>query len=220
MRYCIYFKDINKFSKMEATFGTKSLNGETYDPNTYMSFQKYINNNNGFLNFDRFEEHLDMIQYEEFKNFKMWEEVIGEEGLFNFKKAGIKSGDRIRYIAYDYDYDIDTNSIKINRELLLFRTGGFVIKVAENYLCYKSHGNSNISIQDRTINRLFVLRRLVKLQERKPIMLKKPITKSKFSVFIGDVQIADFETKYKMERFMKTNKYHNILNGARFDFVQ
>lgn len=200
---------------MEAGPGTLT-DDKPYDNTTYVSFQKYINSDSGFLDEDKFEQHLDMIQSQEIKNFQKWEEVYPDGDLFNFKDAKIKPGDRIRYVSYDYDYDFDTGDIQIN-DKLLFRTGGFVIEVADDFLCYKSHANTNTSIQDKTLYRLFVLRRIKKVKEPKLIIFKKPTTTSKFSVSINGIQIADFDTKYKMERFMKTQKYNNALNGAKFN---
>jgi len=105
----------------------------------YQSFQKIINSNDGQLNPELFEQHLEMMMND---TRWRWEEV----NPVSFEK--LTSGDRIRYISITQKNEI------------VFRTGGWIRAIAEDHtwLAYMAHTMTSWTLQVGDVQRLWVIK--------------------------------------------------------------
>jgi hypothetical protein len=104
----------------------------------YNSYQKIINSNNGQIDQNLLDDHINFILNGEDE----WEEIPVDFSILN-------NGERIRYT---------TRGPKGER---LFRTGGWVCAIDEigAWLAYHSHTHTNWTLQSEDCQRLFVTRK-------------------------------------------------------------
>lgn len=179
----------------------------------YKSYQKIINSNNGKLNEDRLEEHLEMMRNDP---YVQWEDVEP----IDF--STLNKGDRIRYIS------------RLPGKTALFRTGGWITAIDEDnyeWLAYMAHTKSSWTVQAEDCIKMWVVR---KKESNKPpkddtIYFKPLKEQTNFKVTlpnrIRELPNSKYEEivyyakdNYDKKRFESTNKYKNAKNGERWDF--
>ena len=168
----------------------------------YRSFQKVINSNNGQIDEDLLQAHIDMILD------KGWEEIpVSFELLIK--------GDQIRYTTYNKDTEKGPKKY-------LFRTGGWVTAIDEendppDWMAYMSHTKSTWCVQLEDLQRLFVYRkpkvvREPKPKEPQPVMFKQPGEETNFNVYLPDDEgvlqrVFSARDNYAKNRFENSKKF-------------
>ena len=161
----------------------------------YQSFQKIINSNNGQIDEDKLQDHIDMILDNN------WEEIPVSFEL-------LSKGNQIRYTTLTPKGEY------------LFRTGGWVTAFDEeddppNWLAYHAHTHTNWCLQLEDCQRLFVYRKPEIEKEPKlpnKIQFKLPGPESNFNVYLpdenGDLQrIFSGRDNYAKKRFESSKKF-------------
>lgn len=179
----------------------------------YKSYQKIINSDNGQVNEQKLEEHLEMMANDPEHE---WEDIIPVD----FSR--LNKGDRIRYVCRNQDNKI------------MFRTGGWVTAIDEDnyeWLAYMSHTKSTWSLQTEDCIRLWVTRKKESTKSTKSlkdntIYFKELKEETNFKVTLPN-RISSIKQEeivyyakdnYDKKRFESTNKYKNAKNGAKWDF--
>lgn len=177
----------------------------------YPSYQKLINSNNGQINPELFEEHLEMMLNDERWT---WEEV----SPVDFNK--LNPGDRIRYI-----------SITQKKEVV-FRTGGWIRSIAEDFtwLAYLAHTMTAWSLQLQDVQRLWVIRKPAKKEKIKNEKIKieeinyayftRPVIATEYNSYLTDENgvlqlVKTFANEWAKTRFENTKKYKKLLSGDK-----
>ena len=173
------------------------------DYSKYQSFQKIINSNNGQINEELLEQHIEeMMDNPKFN----WEEIPVDFSL-------LKPGDRIRYTTLNQDGEY------------LFRTGGWITAVAENgeWLAYMAHTKSSWTVQAEDCQRLFVIRSMAKNKKGSDIIkFKRPGEETEYNAYLPKngrlVRVGSFRDKWTLERFQASTKYKKAFGGAKWEF--
>jgi hypothetical protein len=168
----------------------------------YQSFQKVINSNNGQINEELLELHIEEMMENTRYN---WEEIPVDFSL-------VKPGDRIRYTTLNQNGEY------------LFRTGGWITSVAENgeYLAYMAHSKSSWCVQAEDCQRLFVIKSLAKKKASDTIKFKRPGEETDNNIYLTkngkQIRVGSFRDKWTMERFTSSDKYKKALAGHKWEF--
>ncbi len=170
----------------------------------YRSFQKIINSDNGQINEDLLQDHIDMILN------KGWEEIpVSFELLIK--------GNQIRYTTYNKDEETGPKKH-------LFRTGGWVTAIDEEndppeWMAYMSHTKSTWSVQLDDLQRLFVYRKPKTTTQKEPktkvqsiVIFKQPGDETNFNVHLPDSngvlqRVYSGKDNYAKDRFKNSKKF-------------
>lgn len=179
----------------------------------YRSYQKIINSNNGQINEDRLEEHLEMMANDPYVQWDSVEPI-------DF--STLNKGDRIRYITRTPDRKV------------MFRTGGWITAIDEDnyeWLAYIAHTKSTWSLQAEDCIKMWVTRKKESTKDVKDdtIYFKKLGDETNFKITLPnrikenpyakyDEIVYYAKDNYDKKRFESTNKYKNAKNGARWNF--
>lgn len=169
----------------------------------YQSYQKTINSNNGQIDEDLFEQHIEKMMNDPRFN---WEEVPVDFSL-------LKPGDRIRYTTLTPKGEH------------LFRTGGWITAIAENgeWLAYMSHTKSSWTVQSEDCQRLFVIRS-AKKKASEVIKFKRPGEETDHNAYLQKngrlVRVGSFRDRWTLERFQSSTKFKKALAGAKWEFKE
>ena len=184
----------------------------------YLSFQKQINVNNGEIDPDILQDHVEFILNNN------WEEIpVSFELLIK--------GDQIRYTTLTPEGKH------------LFRTGGFVTAIDEEndepeWMAYMAHTKSTWCLQLEDCQRLFVFRKIVKSKEERKaarkakaktrketkskkvtkVRFKRPVDETNFNVYLfdsdGEEQLVyaarDNHSKRRFENSAKFTRANEI----------
>lgn len=171
----------------------------------YKGYQKTINSNNGEIDQQKLDEHIDMIMND--PNFD-WEEIP-----IDFSQ--LKKGDRIRYTIINPD------------KKHLFRTGGWVIAIDDDYkwLVYRAHTQTNWTLQADDCQRLFVTRKILKKKKEKEIIHKFniPGPELQFNSYLVDIygivqRVGSFKHLYEKKKFENRIKFQKAMQGEKWEF--
>lgn len=175
----------------------------------YRSYQKIINSNNGQINEQKLEEHIEMMMNDP---VTLWEDVEP----IDF--STLNKGDRIRYIT------------KTPEKKILFRTGGWITAIDEDnyeWLAYMSHTKSSWALQAEDCIKMWVTRKKESTKGTKDdtIYFKPLSDETNFKVTLPNRLGTKYEEivyyakdNYDKKRFESTNKYKNAKNGAMWNF--
>lgn len=163
----------------------------------YIGFQKIINSNNGQIDEELLEKHIEFMMADQ--RWK-WEEIVPVD----FSK--ILPGYRVRYTTFtDKKY--------------MFRTGGWIISVAEDFswFVYRAHTYSNWSVNSKDCQRLWVIK-TNKKTTKNTIVFKNPGPPGKFNSFLSnehneEIRVGSFDTQFLKNRFENSLKFKKALNG-------
>jgi hypothetical protein len=169
----------------------------------YESFQKIINSNNGAIDNQLLEEHIEFMKADERWT---WIEIPVDFRL-------LCTGCRIRYTA-------------MSNGKYVFRTGGWVMAIAEDYtwFVYRSHTNTSWSVQAADCRRLWMIQpKITRTVKQNKIRFKQPEAEGKFNTYLADenglrVLVGAFDDVWKQLRFENTSKYLRAKNGERWTF--
>ncbi len=178
------------------------------DYRNYQGFQKLINSNDGQVDENVLEEHIEDIMKD--PNFS-WEEITPVD--FSL----LKLGDRIRYTTVT------------QKDEYLFRTGGWVISIDEDncdWLVYRAHTHTNWTLQQNDCVRLWATGKKNKTSKVKTHVykFKIPGEESSYNSYLPDnngvMQRVYSTTKFhEMLRFENTIKFKSCLEGKEWIFI-
>lgn len=179
----------------------------------YRSYQKIINSDNGQINEQKLEEHIEMMMNDPYVQWDSVEPI-------DF--STLNKGDRIRYIT------------RTQKGLIKFVTGGWITAIDEDnfeWLAYMSHTKSTWSLQAEDCIKMWVVRKKESFKEIKDdtIYFKKLGDETNFKVTLPNRLLENPHAKYEeivyyakdnydRKRFESTNKYKNAKAGARWNF--
>ena len=178
------------------------------DYKNYQSYQKIINSNNGEINEELLNEHINEMMSDEMYK---WEEIP-----VDFKK--LNPGDRIRYTT------------RTPEGKHLFRTGGWITHIDENgvYLAYMAHTKTTWTLQAEDCQRLFVVRKVTKFKVElvRTVYFKRPESSlglgyDSYLPKDGETHlVGTFRSKYDLERFESRSKFIQALETEDWDFKE
>jgi hypothetical protein len=182
----------------------------------YVSYQNIINTNNGEIDEQLLEHHIQHVMYEGEYD---WIEIIPVD--FSI----LKPGDRIRYTTLTPEGKH------------LFRTGGWITHINEDpiYLAYRAHTQTNWCLQFEDCQRLFVIIKEKKEKSKKSkkkkeenaipyvIFFKKPLKAMEHNSYLKDIDgksvlVGSFPTISQKKLFESTKKFKKATNGDLWDF--
>jgi len=170
----------------------------------YMSFQKIINSNNGQIDEEKLEEHIEFMMTDPRWT---WEEIPVDFSL-------LKPSDRIRYIT------------RTPKGEILFRTGGWVTYINEDYayLAYMAHTKTSWTLQAEDCQRLFVIKSRIK-KEIHALKFKKPGRETKYSSYLVDEKgitqrVGSFKDDWTRKRFESSTKFIKASEGEHWIFKE
>lgn len=181
----------------------------------YIGYQKIINSDNGEINEEELEKHIEDI------TSKGWKEISVDFRNFEL-------GDRIRYTT------------KTPKGEHLFRTGGWVISRDDEYdpsdpkdkgpkwLVYHAHTHTNWTVQRDDVQRLFYIDRETdnKQKKKSKIYFYPPIRdETSYNVYLTDKdgvkqRVFSARSKNEMDIFMNTDKFKRVLEGEKWEMRQ
>jgi len=176
-----------------------------------MSIQSEINTGyNGEVDEEKLNKYLKEIIEEG------WEEISKEEIKNLPKSIGIK------YITKKVINDTNKTDTNKKSKPNCFRSGGYILEHGEdNYLIFRSHGQSVFSLQYKDIERLWAKHpnrnRKKKKEEEVNYETKnvpfftKPGEETKFTAEINGIIVKYCRNNFDLNRFMSTTKYKRAL---------
>lgn len=173
----------------------------------YQSYQKIINSNNGEIDEELLEEHVEgMMNHPKYD----WQEIA-----VNFRL--VKTGDRIRYTTLN------------PKGQYLFRTGGWVISIDEEkyeWLVYRAHTQTNWTLQAKDCQRLFIIKKPIKIIKKKInyVIFKRPRDETGHEVYLKDrngnnVIVFSARDSWAKKRFEESAKFMSVLDGKEWRFA-
>lgn len=169
----------------------------------YLSYQKIINSNNGQVNEELLEEHIDEIMSD--PKYK-WEEI-------EVDFSNIEPGDRIRYTTLTPKGEY------------MFRTGGWVTAVDEGgeWLAYMAHTKTSWTLQAKDCQRIFIIKKIKKVKHMGIINFKTPTSVGKYNAYLEkdgrQVLVGSFKDNWTLDRFISSSKYRRAFDGHPWNFI-
>lgn len=171
----------------------------------YFGFQKLINSNDGSVDQEKLDEHVEMLLND--PKFK-WEII----DPIDFSSIGL--GDRIRY------------TIMSPGDKHMFRTGGWVVAIDEenyNWISYMAHTHTIWSLQKDDCVNLWVTRKKEKKKKEIIINFKIPGKESVYNSYLLDSmgilqRVYSTNLKHEKLRFENTYKFLAALSGEKWEF--
>jgi hypothetical protein len=147
------------------------------------------------------------------QNIVPYEQELIEKGFevyrndFDKLKNILKYNDQVKYIT-KHQKDSDGNVVKKN---ILFRSGGFVNHVDNDYFSYLTtsklegiYQRISFSVQ---YDDLLVIYVKSKFLTNKTVSFKRPDDSKKFKSYINDTLVGSFKDNFAKNRFENTEKY-------------
>jgi len=164
----------------------------------YQSYQKIINSNNGQIDNEKLEEHIEMMMNDDRFN---WEEIPVDFSL-------VKPGDRVRYTTLNQKGEH------------LFRTGGWITAVDKGatWLAYMSHTRSSWCLQAEDCQRLWIIKKVIAKPKELIYKFTRPGPKTNFNSYLIDddgveQRVGSFPSTQAKNKFEATNKFNKAKSG-------